>query len=271
MIHFGGNTVRFSCDHAEILETLETHFRYCSTADGPVIANYNITTVSDSAFAVSLNGGDLFSNLSQEQVLWHLMQDAIMRLNGDSTELIFHAAALAHLDRGLILCGESGSGKSSLTAWLTASGLDYLTDEVISVPTQGEPVSGLTRSIVLKRGSAFIWQHWLPQPPPERFLQFKDGSAWIDPILFNANAIRQNITPRMLVFPKYIPEAGFHAEPLKQADALFRLLQCLVNARNFPDSSLAAASRLAQQVIAWQLTYSNIESATQWIQQTLAD
>jgi hypothetical protein len=236
-----------------------------------VTASYNITTITDSAFAVSLDGGDLFSNLTQEQVLFHLMQDAIPRLNGASTTgLIIHAAALAQRDRGLILCGQSGSGKSSLASWLTASGLDYLTEEVIAVPTEDEPIGGLTRSIVLKRGSAFIWQHWLKETPQDQFLQFQDGSVWIDPTLFNKNGVRQNITPRVLIFPRYVPEADFQAEPLKQADALFRLLQCLVNARNFADGGLSTASRLARQVSAWQLTYSDIESASQWIQATLA-
>ncbi len=270
-IHFGGNGVRFSGDHTETIKTLGAHFKYCSTAEGTVVANYNITTVSDSVFAVSLNGGDLFSNLSREQVLWHLMQDAIPRLNGASSAcLIFHAAALSLHNRGLILCGQSGSGKSSLTSWLTASGLDYLTDEVIAVPVEDGPISGLTRSIVIKNGSAFIWQHWLTNPDPECFFQFQNGAAWIVPTLFNPNGIRQNITPRMLVFPQYNPNAGLHTEPLKQADTLFRLLQNLVNARNFADGGLSTASRLARQVNAWQLTYSDIESATQWIQQTLA-
>jgi hypothetical protein len=75
----------------------------------------------------------------------------------------------------------------------------------------------------------------------------------------------------VLVFPRYVPEAGLHVEPLKPADALFRLLQGLVNARNFPDGGLTAASRLARQVRAWQITYSDLESVTAWLGQTLAD
>ena len=79
------------------------------------------------------------------------------------------------------------------------------------------------------------------------------------------------MTPHTLIFPHYIPNTELHTEPLKPADALFRLLQGLVNARNFPDGGLAAASRLVKQVRAWQFTYSDLESAAAWIQQTLAD
>ena len=75
--------------------------------------------------------------------------------------------------------------------------------------------------------------------------------------------------PLIRVRGRLIPIPG--SEPLKPADALFRLLQGLVNARNFPDGGLAAASRLVKQVRAWQLSYSDLESAAAWIQQTLAD
>ncbi len=240
-----------------------------SRKTNPITGYYTITPFGESRFNVSLDGGDLFSNLTREQVLFHLMQDSIPRLNGAAhLGPVIHAAALTHHDRGLILCGESGSGKSTLTAWLAAHGFGYLTDEVICL--EGEQISGLPRSIVLKRGSAFVWQHWLGNPPAEGFLQFADGTTWINPTLFGTD-VCPRATPHTLIFPRYVPNAALHVEPLKPADALFRLMKGLVNARNFPDGGLAAASRLAKRIHAWQLTYSDLESATAWIQQTLAD
>ena len=267
MIHFGGSCVRFD-GPADLLAPLEAHFKHCLGSADPVTAHYTITPFGEWRFNVSLDGGDLFSNLSREQVFFHLMQDSIPRLNGAARlGPVIHAAALTRGEHGLILCGESGSGKSTLTAWLAAQGFGYLTDEVICL--EGEQVSGLPRSIVLKRGSAFVWQKWLGSPPAEGFLQFTDGTTWIGPTLFGAS-VRPHATPHVLLFPHYVPNAELYFEPIKPADALFRLLQGLVNARNFPDGGLAAASRLAKQVCAWQLTYSDLESATAWIQQTLA-
>ncbi|MBI5296536.1 MAG: hypothetical protein HY869_13750 [Chloroflexi bacterium] len=268
-IHFGGSRVRFSSAHADLLAALGTHFRHCLDGAGSISSSYIITTFDESHFDVSLDGGDLFSQLTREQVLFHLMQDTIPRLNGSaSLGPVIHAAALTHLDRGLILCGESGCGKSTLTAWLAAHGYHYLTDEVICL--EDGFVSGLPRSIVLKRGSAFVWQRWLGNLPDDGCLQFADGTTWIDPSLFGAE-VCQRVAPRVLVFPRYVPETGLRVEPLKPADALFRLLHGLVNARNFADGGLAAASRLAKQVRAWQITYSDLESVTTWLGQTLAD
>ncbi len=199
------------------------------------------------------------------------MQDSVTQLNGISTtELIFHAAALAHEDNGLILCGQSGSGKSSLTAWLVANGLQYLTDEVIALPINGGEISGFCRSMILKRGSAFIWQRWLADTTSDGFLQFNDGTAWVAPTLLNASAVRGGVRPRVLIFPRYIAGAEFQTQRLTSAETLFQLLQCLVNARNFPDHGMSAAKQLARQVSAFRLTYSDIEIATQWIKQTTA-
>lgn len=267
-IHFGGNSVHFD-GTAELLAPLEMHFTHCLGKTNSIAAYYTITAFGESRFNVSLNGGDLFSNLIREQVLFHLMQDSIPRLNGAARlGPVIHAAALTQGEHGLILCGESGSGKSTLTAWLAANGFGYLTDEVICL--EGEQISGLPRSIVLKRGSAFVWQKWLGIPPVNGFLQFADDTTWIDPILFGAD-VYPRATPHTLIFPHYTPNAELHTEPLKPADALFRLMKGLVNARNFPDGGLAAASRLAKQVRAWQLIYSDLESATAWIQQTLTN
>jgi hypothetical protein len=268
-VHFAGNTVRFSSDNAGILETLQIHLKYCRGEDGPVVADYGITTAGASDFSVTLNGNDLFLNLIFERVIWHLMQDILYRLNGAAqTGIVFHAAALSYQDDGLILCGRSGSGKSSLAAWLVANGWGYLTDEVILLPLNDREISGFCRSIVLKSKSSFIWQRW-SEERSAGLLQFEDGSAWVSPTLLNADAIQARIKPRVLIFPRYSPKAQFTVQPLTTADALFRLLQCLVNARNFSDGGLTATTRLASQVTAYSLTYSDVEGATRWIEQTL--
>lgn len=271
LVHFAGNTVRIDSDHPGITQAVETHFKHCMVKNGPIIAKYKITTINNTDFTVSVDGGDLFSKINYEQVLWLLMQDVVTQLNGTATtNLVFHAAALADVNSGIILCGQSGTGKSSLAAWLTANGLRYLTDEVIALSTEGNEISGLCRSIVLKRGSAFIWRRWLTHTDSDGFLQFNDGSAWVEPTLFNTESVCAAVQPRVLIFPHYASEAEFHVEQLSPADALFRLLQCLVNTRNFPDHGMSAAAHLARQVTAFSLTYSNIESATEWIKQTIS-
>jgi hypothetical protein len=269
-VQFAGNAVSFNSDNSEILKSLRIHFKHCPGAEAPRVANYEVIAGADGLLSAYMDGVNLFSNSDFKTTLWQLMQDALFRLNSaSSTELIFHAAALAQNSHAIILCGGSGSGKSSLAAWLTASGMSYLTDEVISMPVDGAAISGLCRSIVLKSGSAFIWQHWLKDLNTEGFLRFKENSVWIEPSLFNPDGIQAKATPHLLIFPRYVPDTQFRVEHLTPAAVLFRLLQHLVNARNFSDYGLAATARLARQVDAYTLEYSHIETASEWIQKTL--
>jgi hypothetical protein len=269
LVQFAGSAIRFDTAHPGLLTAIHTHFQHCLTDSGEVIAAYQIASVSDAGFSIARDGVVL-SRLDFEAVLRHLMQDGLTQLNGASkTHLIFHAAALAHGDRGLILCGKSGCGKSTLAAGMVAGGLQYLTDEVIALPNEGAgDISGFCRSLVLKQGSDFIWQR-PGMGPGSGVLLFKDGGAWIAPTLLNPAAPRSQVTPRLLLFVRYEAGASLNAESLTSAGALFRLLQSLVNSRNFPDGGMAAAARLARQVPAFALTYSSIESAAEWIQQQI--
>ncbi len=209
----------------------------------------------------------MLSQARFEAVLQFLMQETLTRLIGASdTHLIYHAAALALNGKGVMLCGKSGSGKSTLTAWLLTQGFDYLTDEAVSMPVGEDVIHGFARSLALKRGSAFLWQGWQKEKlEAEEFLQFKDGSAWIAPALFRDHVPPAGVIPRVVIFPRYAAGAEFSARKLTPAGTLFHLMQSLVNARNFESRGMKETARLAKQVKAFELKYSNLESAAQWI------
>lgn len=269
-VHFAGNAVRFHTEAEPIKAALTFHFRHSLTTEEPPIAEYEVGAEPQELFSAERDGESFFTGLNYRAALWQLTQDAITQLNGTaSAELVFHAAALAREGDALLLCGKSGSGKSSLAAWLAAEGLGYMTDEVISRPVGEQVIHGLNRAIVLKPGSAFIRERWLAEAPSEALLQFSDGSAWIEPAALGAGGVIPAATPRLLVFPSYQPEAGFREKHLTTADTLFRLLQNLVNARNFPDYGFAETTRLARQVTAYEIIYSDIEKASAWIQKRL--
>jgi hypothetical protein len=235
-----------------------------------LITKFNVTASSDSVFTLSEDGSDLFSNLGSDIVLQMLMTELISRLVAVCNRgMVFHAAALAYEGKSVILSGTSGSGKSTLAAWLTADGFQYLTDEVIEILLDGDCIKGLTRSIFLKHGSAFVWQNRLSNIDSSKMHRFADNAVWIDPQLFHADAPLYSAAPRLLIFPQYVPAAMLEARKLTNAETLFHLLQNLVNARNLPNHGMDVAARLARQVTAYTLTYSDLESASQWIQKTI--
>jgi hypothetical protein len=270
IIQFAGHAIKFNIAPREILQAVDVHFAHCLGEEQSVISEYQVEARQEAGFSIQKDRQLFMSNLTAEQVLFHLMQDGLTTLNGASkTNLIFHAAALSYQERGLLLCGKSGSGKSTLAAWLTSNGCQYLTDEVIAHPLAKGEVSGFCRSLVLKSTSAVVWQPWLAGAEAGTYLKMNDGSAWITPTLLNANAVRVRVVPYVILFPTYSAEAAFEIEQLTPASTLFMLLQCLVNARNFSDHGMLATKHLSQKVSAYRFTYSNIEQACEWIQQTI--
>jgi hypothetical protein len=289
LVSFGGHTLKIVSDSPKIATAIQTHLRHCRAQQTELIVEFNVTASADSNFTVTADGNPLFPNFNYDHTLQLLMTELISRLVAVcESGLIIHAAALAHKGDAVILSGQSASGKSSLAAWLTADGLQYMTDEVVEIPLDNPPVlsevegrspssastslsaiHGLTRSIFLKRGSAFIWQNQITQIDSPRFLRFSDDAAWIDPQLLHPNEPVSTATPRLLLFPRYVADAPLQTEKLTTAETLFRVLQNTTNARNLPRYGMDAATRLAHQVSAYTLTYSTLESASEWIQQTL--
>lgn len=267
-IQFGGNAVRFTTDSQAVLDALAVHFRHCLAGPLPALADFHITAITETVFRVTVDGGVLYPRLEFWQVLQALMQDGLAHLNGACVSgPVFHAAALADARGGVILCGQSGSGKSSLAVWMLSSGFRYITDEVIACSEDGGQASGFARSLVLKKGSAFIWQRFMGEDARNGLLHFPDGSAWIEPLLLSRDGVCLQAAPRLLLFPRYVPNTPFCATRLTPAEGLFRLLQTLVNARNLPGSGLGSAAHLARRVTAYSLEYSDLETATAWIRQ----
>ncbi len=265
---FGGKAVRFTTDSPAILNALSVHFKHCLVGESPFIADFQITAINETVFCVAVDGSVLYPRLVLGQVLQVLMQDGLSRLIGETEPApVFHAAALADARGGVILCGPSGSGKSSLAAWLLATGYRYLTDEAILYSDDLGQISGFARSLVLKKGSAFIWRHFLGEDNREGLLHFSDGSAWLDPCLLSPNGFCPQAAPRLLLFPRYTPGANLCLTSLTPAESLFLLLQTLVNARNLPDSGLGSAVRLARRAAAYRLEFSDLETAAAWIRQ----
>lgn len=266
-IQFGGNAVRFAAEDPALLAPLEVHLRGCAASESlPLVSEFHLTAVSRTSVQVVENGSVLFPALERETAWQVLLQEGLARLNA-ACRLgpVFHAGAVRDARGGVILCGGSGCGKSTLTAYLLTRGFRYLSDEVILWESAQGQIRGFARSLVLKPGAAFLWQGHA-QGRAKR-LPFADGSAWLEPRTFSAQAICRQTRPRLLLFPQYRTDAPpLRVRPLSPAESLFRLLQNLVNARNLPALGMQAAAELARQVPACAIEYASLEAVHAWIQ-----
>lgn len=169
--------------------------------------------------------------------------------------LALHAAAVSWQGRGLLLPGTTGTGKSTLTAWLLAHGFQYLTDELTFVPHQSAQVQGFSRPLNLKHTARPALQSLLDfDRQPARIVShpFIDLIA---PEAFSSLPVRTEAPLHLVLFPRYQPEHPLTLTPLSPAQAGLALMQCLVNARNLPGHGFPEIVRLARTLPAYRLDY----------------
>lgn len=268
-VQFGDNAALILCDDHALRQSLRRHLRHCLGDTAPAVVTYKVTLEEDQAVQLLANDELLYRGLRSSCLIEYLMQDLTVALTAHCRQhLVFHAAGLARGENGLILCGGPGSGKSTLAAWLTASGFDFLSDELVAVTLNGGEMSGLARPIGLKAGSAFVWQHWLDETARPNLTHLSNGAVLLDPELLRPHCVRVSAHPQILLFPRYAAGEPFTVQRLSTAEALFHLMHRLINAKNLPGHGFAAATHLARQTIAYSLTYADVTSVAEWIEQT---
>lgn len=139
--------------------------------------------------------------------------------------LIFHAAVLARDGQALVLPGQPGAGKSTLTVALVAAGWALLSDELALVDTATGLVAGLPRPVSLKGPSIAIAGRLLPRGTFGPCIPETSKGAMchlrVPPELTQAEPAR----PTRVVFPCFTPGAAAQCLPLPKGQAFMRLAE----------------------------------------------
>lgn len=200
----------------------------------------------------------------------HLMSQACFTLAHESRGgLLLHSAAVQAAGKGIILPGETGSGKSTLTAWLISHGYRYLTDELIYIANSTNTVNGFARPLSIKSPARPLLLDILKGEKPKSEMLRSEPVDMIAPELFGAEIVEGDSSFGLIIFPQYQPEVKIEMRQLSKAQAAFELMKCLANARNLPQHGMAEVVRLVESTPAYHLVYNNLERAGQLIQEVL--
>jgi hypothetical protein len=205
-------------------------------------------------------------------VLEGLMHDLVAQLIIHTRgQAVFHAAGVEQNGWAALLVADSGAGKSSLAGCLVSQGFNYLSDEILAWDPATGLVSGLARPLVFKRGAQALWQGWLATAGAlERAAPFGNGTLWLDPELIHPAAICRQASPGLLLFPRYTPGADLQATRLSQAEAVFGLMQHLVNGPNLVGEGFETAASLAKACPAYRLEYGEFsDNLAGWVRSEL--
>lgn len=189
-------------------------------------------------------------------ILLNLTIERLVEMIGGG--ILLHAAALSLRGKGLILPGATGAGKTTLAAWLTSRGLDYLSDELVFVAEGSTHAEGFTRPLSIKQAATSLFKDLVDFQSNGAVLDIPPGFL-VQPTLLNPATVRTSPPAVALVFPSYVPHSDFDLCPLSRAEAGVRLMACLVNRKNLRDHGFDEVVRLVRTVQAYVMTYASFE------------
>jgi hypothetical protein len=105
--------------------------------------------------------------------------------------LLLHAACVAYQEKGILLVGGTGVGKSSLTTYLIQKGCAYLTDELSFLPFERNTCQGFARPIQLKTSSRSLFADALDDAEHSGYLLSSDYSCLLQPQGLDSNTLSQ--------------------------------------------------------------------------------
>lgn len=167
---------------------------------------------------------------------------------------VLHMGMVAWGDCGILLPGDRGSGKSTLSVWLAQNGATYFGDDLIAYDPDSHSLAGLPKAATLKYGS---------------FALFPETRTYEDPI---RGPVRYILPPQIataplplpqiqaLVFPEYT-KAGGEPQRLSSAWAALAMVQQLLGGVEWNDEALQLVGQLAA-IPAFRLPFADLNTAT---------
>ncbi len=211
---------------------------------------YTLADSSGTLFTGSLNVQ--FAAVLFDQVIFHL-------LNYLKDGVALHSGAVVYQDKTILLPGQSGSGKSTVSAWLTSEQCSfrcsYLTDELVVLPENGSVIP-FPRPLCIKAGASAAIRAIIPKNGEEQILADKQG-VMVPHRLLNPDFPFLVPSVSLILFPTYQAGSPLQIEKISPARTSALLMTCDVNARNLADHGFRQLVQLARSIPAYRIVYSS--------------
>jgi hypothetical protein len=178
-------------------------------------------------------------------------------------DLAFHAACLSRGGRNLLISGEPGAGKSTLSLYLAARGFEYRGDDITLISPDGL-ARGIACAPTVKSGAWDLVARVRPDLADKPVHHRPDGMfvRYLEP-----GAADQRADPvAWIVFIKRVAGEGVEVERVDAADSLRRLIEGSTCASGrLSVEGFVALRRLIDGAGSYELTYRNCAEAAEKI------
>jgi len=255
---FGESSFKIRCNNDDAFALAEFLFvDFPGAPDDPLFTKkYDIIfSEAEPELSLSDNGKQLYCGSSRYQLAYTLMNEVIFCcIDHNTSHHAIHAGAVYKDNRCILLPGQSGNGKSTLTSWLIMNGFQYLTDELVFL-THDAQVLPLTRPISLKIAPSH--ESWLVAEEQSNKIITSDEGSMIPHRLLNPSFFPRHPRLTEVIFPSYSPGAEGILQEISPAKSSLYLLKSHVNARNLQGHGVAQLASIVKNCNSYTLTYSS--------------
>jgi len=194
---------------------------------------------------------------------YRIFEELISR---ESRHLLLHAGAAACRERGVVLSGDKGCGKTTLTACLVQDGFSYLADDTTALSFENGKLVPLPRALHIKDASL------LPALGEFRFASYDDASNDYPAryALPPASQItKEPVEPSCVVFPTYKPGKRTRLRPLPGSLTAVLLARRAQNLSDNMQRGFESIAKLAENVPAYSLDYGHADEAVKSVRDLL--
>lgn len=177
--------------------------------------------------------------------------------------LMLHAASLQKGACCVVMPGEPGAGKSTLTATLMLNGWRLLTDECTLVEPQSGALRALARPVSLKNASIGIVRAQAPGLVMSDTAHdtHKGSVAQLQTSAASVAQIDEAARATHIIFPRWAAAAPISWTPMGQAEAFEKLTENAFNYSLLARPGFDAMAALVDGCSAWSLRYSALADA----------
>lgn len=223
-------------------------------------------------YVIQSEGMEDFQVQRRYEVLPHLewmINWQIIRQHRDYVQL--HAATLETGGQALILPGEPGSGKSTLTAGLLARGWSYLCDEFALIDPDRLAVHPFPRALCMKEPSFGVVDGLgLPLHRKTPYHKPTKGRvAFLNPLDVRADVRGRASRVCWVIFPNYVAGATPTLKVLSRSQAAFELTRLCFNFHVHQARGVAVLADLARGADCYRLTAGDIYSTCDLLESLL--
>ncbi|XOF33679.1 MAG: hypothetical protein ACL93V_17070 [Candidatus Electrothrix sp. YB6] len=263
IVGFCGQYVRISCNSpaaAALVDFLcadlqdNQHAQYVQHAKPH--AECRLVFSGKESMSLHREGELLYQGECRRELAYALLNEIIFQCleNNDSGPAV-HAAAVLCGKKGVLIPGNTGAGKSTFAAWLTACGCGYLTDELVILSGDEYRIQPFTRPVTLRPEAAAALAPYVRFNNDSAKILTGDSGFMVPHRLLNPAFTPATPRPALILFPRFRAGARTELTKLTPGRGCSRLMECYVNARNIPGHGISGLARLSRDVPILQLTY----------------